>query len=459
MIRLKLHEIANLLGCEEPATNPTVEAIVSDSRKVRYGALFAAIEGARVDGHDYAPTAVSLGAVAVLASREIDLDGDGDARNANVPVLVVDDVVAALGVIAREVLRRADPVVVGITGSNGKTTVKEMLASILRRNAEVLATGGNFNNELGLPLSLFGLEEKHQYAVLEMGASKAGDIAYLAGIACPDVGVVTNVGPAHLRGFGSEEGVARAKGELFAALPPDGCAVIFGDQPWVDLWREMNTAGRVITFGQDASNDVRVIDEHTLQTPHGPIGLGLPVPGIHNRVNAAAAAAVALALGIDLEDIRLGLAAFSPAPGRLEMKATPAGWTVIDDSYNANPASLYSALRVLSEMQGKRWLVLGDMKELGEDSRKMHAEVGDAARSLGVERVFAVGELSDAAVDSFGDGARHFEDRESLIDALLDEIRPGINCLVKGSRSMGMERVVEALENASTGHEDIREAG
>jgi UDP-N-acetylmuramoyl-tripeptide--D-alanyl-D-alanine ligase len=202
-----------------------------------------------------------------------------------------------------------------------------------------------------------------------------------------------------------------------------------------------------------------VIDNETLGTPEGKISLELPVPGMHNRVNAAAAAAVALALGVETRDIELGLAAFSPAPGRLETKTTDAGWTLIDDSYNANPASLYSALKVLNEMQGHRWLVLGDMKELGENSQKMHAEVGDAARSLGVERVFAVGEMTVAAVRNFGRGAQHFDDHEALIESLTEEIRPGINCLIKGSRSMNMERVVKALEQESVNRTTVREAG
>jgi UDP-N-acetylmuramoyl-tripeptide--D-alanyl-D-alanine ligase len=454
MIPVRLSEIARLLDCPPPQVDPLVESITTDSRKVAAGALFAALKGSRVDGHAFASTAVSLGAVAVLASRELD-----EGPPESVPVLLVDDVTAALGAVAREILSRVEPVVVGITGSNGKTTVKEMVASILRRKARVLATGGNYNNELGVPLSLFGIEQEHRYAVLEMGASKAGDIAYLTTIAHPQVGVVTNVGPAHLQGFGSEEGVARAKGEMFEALPRDGCAIIFGDQPWAAMWREMSGADRAITFGLADSNDVRLGNGSILNTPEGQIELDLPVPGVHNRLNAAAAAAVAVALGTDLEDIRLGLASFKAAPGRLEMKSTPAGWTVIDDSYNANPASLYSALRVLNEMQGERWLVLGDMKELGEDSRKLHAEVGDAARSLGVERIFAVGELSSAAVCSFGRGAEHFPDRDALVEALVKTIRPGINCLIKGSRSMGMEQVVDALERESSRREQIREAG
>ncbi|HKJ17163.1 MAG TPA: UDP-N-acetylmuramoyl-tripeptide--D-alanyl-D-alanine ligase [Xanthomonadales bacterium] len=454
MISLELREVARLVGCPEPDTSLKVDSIVTDSRKVQYGTLFAALKGIQVDGHDYAETAVSLGAVAVLASRKLELE---------VPVLVVEDVIRALGIIAAEIRNRVDPIVVGITGSNGKTTVKEMVASILKKHcgkkSEVLATGGNYNNELGLPLSLFGLKKKHRYAVLEMGASQAGDIAYLAGIGRPDVSVITNVGPAHLKGFGSESGVAHAKGEIFQALGPGGCAVIFGDQHWSELWHEINAGGRVITFGQDPANDVRVVDRETLDTPKGRISFELPVPGIHNRVNAAAATAVALALDVDPMNIREGLAAFRPAPGRLETKNTDAGWTIIDDSYNANPASLYSALKVLSEMQGHRWLVVGDMKELGENSHKLHAEIGDAASSLGVERVFAIGEMTAATVRNFGRGGMHFEDHDSLIEALTSEIRPGINCLIKGSRSMNMERVVKALEQASESRMNVREAG
>ena len=448
MITLELRTIAELVGCVPPDQNPSVEKIVIDSRKVRYGALFVAIEGSQVDGHDFAETAVSMGAVAVLASRDLELD---------VPVLVVEDVVLAMGKIAAHVRQEIDPVVIGITGSNGKTTVKEMVTAILKRHSKTLATRGNYNNELGLPLSLFRLKQKHRYAVLEMGASQAGDIAYLAGIAQPDVAVVNNVGPAHLKGFGSLEGVAGSKGEIFQALQPDGCAVINGDEPWADMWREFSGAEKVITFGQGADNDVRVLDGQNLETPAGNVSLNLPVPGIHNRMNAAAAAAISLALGIEPADIEAGLSDFQPAPGRLETKKTDAGWTLIDDSYNANPASLYSALSVLSELRGHRWLVLGDMKELGQNSSKMHAEVGDNARSLGVERIFAIGELSQAAVSTFGEGAEHFEDRASLIETLTSEIRPGIHCLIKGSRSMGMEQVVEALVEESKRRMAVRE--
>jgi len=439
MIPLRLSEVAAALGLPAPERDPVIDSIVTDSRKVDYGCLFAALPGSRTDGHDFAARAVDMGAVAVLVSRPVD-----------VPVtrLQVPDVLRALGIIARLLRRRLHPVVVGITGSNGKTTVKEMVAAILRTESEVLATEGNYNNELGVPLTLFRLEEKHRYAVLEMGASKAGDIAYLAGIAEPEVGLITNIGPAHLEGFGSEEGVARAKGEMFTALPADGCAILNGDQPWCGLWRELNSAGRVLTFGEDESLDVRLETGSRgarIHTPQGTFPVRLTLPGRHNLINAVAAAAVAFALDVPLDHIRKGLESVAPVPGRLNLIPVECGWTVIDDTYNANPASLYSALQVLAGMQGKAWLVLGDMKELGEDSRKLHAEVGDAARSLGVSRIFATGELAAHTVDAFGDGAEHFSDRAGLIEALKAELRPGINCLVKGSRSMGMEHVVRAI--------------
>lgn len=448
MIRLPLNEIASALGCPLETQDVTIESIVTDSRQVHYGALFAALSGSNHDGHDFAESAVQLGASALLVTRPLDFE---------VPQLVVDDVLPALGKIASLLRQKLDPMVVGITGSNGKTTVKEMIASILSLEADVLATRGNYNNELGVPLSLFGLEAKHRYAVLEMGASKAGDIAYLANIAKPDIGLITNIGPAHLHGFGSEEGVARAKGELYSALTAEGVAVINADEPWSDLWRSMNNAGRTLTFGNQADSDVRIVSKESqpvIVTSAGSFDLQLSLPGRHNLQNAAAATAIALALGIDTQKIRQGLAAVKPVPGRLNLIKTEAGWTVIDDTYNANPASLYSALQVLAGMQGKPWLVLGDMKELGEGSRKMHREVGEAAKVMGVRQLFTTGEFAQYTSEAFGEGAEHFANREELAEALRAQLRAGVICLVKGSRSMGMEAIVKAISESS----DMREA-
>ena len=450
MIHMSLNQAAALLKCA-PVQNDTVfTGITSDSRQLVPGMLFAALPGQVVDGHDYIPQAMERGAIAALVSRDVPT---------GLPLLQVTDVLAALGTLAGYWRSECPAKVIGITGSNGKTTVKEMIANILRQNGRVLATGGNFNNELGLPLTVFQLDKSHDYAVLEMGASNPGDIAYLAGIAQPDIGVITNIGPAHLQGFINIQGVARAKGELFAALPRNGAAIINAAEPWVELWQDLNKAGTILYFNGEGKNDVQAHDtgdKVVVSTPVGEFSLQLPLPGLHNLTNALAATAVCLALDVPLTHIRSGLETVKPVPGRLSLKRASAGWIVIDDTYNANPASLYAALQVLSIQSGEPWLVMGDMKELGSDSRKMHAELGDAARSLGVKRLFALGEASAAAVDAFGDKAVHFSSRDGLIKALRAELKPGVACLVKGSRSMGMEHVVNAISN---GHEYVEMNG
>ena len=444
MIGMSLSRAAGLLNCHFEENDLAFTGITTDSREIAPGMLFAALSGSRFDGHEYVQQAKELGAVAVLISREVETD---------LPTLQVTDVIAALGTLARSWRLECTAHVVGITGSNGKTTVKEMVAGILRQNASVLATKGNFNNELGLPLTLFQLNSSHDYAVLEMGASKPGDVAYLADIAKPDVGLVTNIGPAHLEGFISVEGVARAKGELYAALPPNGTAIINHAEPWIEVWEGINRAETVCYF--NAQSETRIQsgcngDEVVVRTPVGEFPLQLRLPGEHNLTNALAATAVCLALNISLVDIKTGLEAVEPVPGRLNLVQSHLGWTVIDDTYNSNPASLYAALQVLARQGGEPWLVLGDMKELGSDSRKMHAELGDAARSLGVKRLFALGEASAATVDAFGDMAVHFSSRDGLIEALRAQLKPGVACLVKGSRSMGMEHVVGAISNGCT---------
>ena len=441
MIQMSLNEVARLLECTPLQGDITFTGITTDSRQIVPGMLFAALAGQTFDGHHFIQQAMDLGAVAALVDRDVPAD---------LPVLKVTDVLAALGILAGHWRNACPAKVIGITGSNGKTTVKEMVASILRQDGEVLATSGNFNNELGLPLTVFQLNQSHDYAVLEMGASNPGDIAYLAGIARPDVGVITNIGPAHLQGFINIQGVAQAKGELFAALPTDGVAIINAAEPWVDLWQDINRAGKVFYFNGDGEDHIRAhhdADNVVVSTPTGEFPLQLPLPGLHNLTNALAATAVCLALDVPLAHIKAGLETVQPVPGRLSLKRASSGWIVIDDTYNANPASLYAALQVLATQNGEPWLVMGDMKELGSGSRKMHAELGDAARSFGVRRLFALGEASTAAVDAFGANAEHFNSRDGLIEALRAELKPGIACLVKGSRSMGMEHVVRAISN------------
>jgi UDP-N-acetylmuramoyl-tripeptide--D-alanyl-D-alanine ligase len=448
---MPLDRAAALLGCRDFNGGGSFKGITSDSRKIRTGMMFAALGGERADGHDFVAAAHEAGAVAALVDRiGANLPRDSLAQ------LVVGNVLSAMGRLAAAWREECRALVIGITGSNGKTTCKEMVANILSSDAAVLATSGNYNNELGLPLTLFELDAAHDYCVLEMGASKTGDIAYLAEIAAPQVGLVTNVGPAHLQGFGDEEGVARAKGELYAALPASGWSIVNADEPWCDLWRSINTAENILTFGCRSDCDVSVRQsghEVRVLTPAGEFPLSLSLPGEHNVQNALAATAVALALEIPLEQIKSGLEKTRPVPGRLNLVRAKAGWTVIDDTYNANPASLYAALQVLANESGERWLVLGDMKELGSGSRKMHAEMGEVAKALGIQRIFAVGDASIFTVDAFGSGGRHFDDLTSLLDVLCAELRPGVSCLVKGSRSMGMEKVVQALSEAR----DMRE--
>ncbi len=459
MIQMKLSVATTVLECGPVQTDLVLTGITTDSRQVAPGMLFAALPGETFDGHDYIPQALERGAVAVLVKRDVE---------SPIATLQVPDVLAALGRLAAHWRQQCRAKVVGITGSNGKTTVKEMIASILRQSGAVLATDGNFNNELGLPLTLFRLRNSHDYAVLEMGASNPGDIAYLAGIARPDVGVVTNIGPAHLQGFIDEQGVARAKGELYAALAESGTAVMNSAEPWVGLWQGINTAGKTRFFAGTGAGDIQIKragtdsasgglcgDGIVIATPVGDFQVHLPLPGEHNLSNALAATAACLALDIPIMDIKTGLETVKPVPGRLSLVCANAGWTVIDDTYNANPASLYAALQVLASQSGEPWLVLGDMQELGDNSRKMHAELGDAARSLGVKRLFALGDASTATVDAFGEMAAHFDSRDGLIKALRAELKPGVACLVKGSRSMGMEQIVHAISNGaiSNGHE------
>jgi len=471
MISMTILQAAKLLGCSQvdASTDTEFKGITTDSRQVQPGMLFAALAGANFDGHDYIDSAVADGAVGVIVSRN---------SRASVPMLQVDDMLAALAVLAKHWRQHCPARCIGITGSNGKTTVKEMIASILRQSggankSKVLATGGNFNNELGLPLTLFRLDPSDDYAVIEMGAAKPGDIAYLADIAKPEVGLITNIGPAHLQGFGSVEGVARAKGEIYAALPKDGTAIMNYSEPWLDLWKDMNGARSIQYFNGNMESGIsnaaaatssasaeaefrghvtaRYEDQNVVvSTPSGDFDLLLPLPGDHNLTNALAATAACLAMDVSLDAIKAGLECVEPVPGRLNLTRTVSGWTVIDDTYNANPASLYAALQVLSTQEGEPWLVLGDMKELGEDSRKMHAELGEAARTFGVKRLYALGEASTATVDAFGNDGHHFNNRDVLIRALCDELHPGVACLVKGSRSMGMEHVVSAISNKHT---------
>jgi UDP-N-acetylmuramoyl-tripeptide--D-alanyl-D-alanine ligase len=344
--------------------------------------------------------------------------------------------------------------IAALTGSNGKTTVKEMLAAILRNCGEVLATRGNLNNEIGLPSTLLRLVEGHDYAVVEMGANHPGEIAYLAGLACPDVALVTNVGPAHLAGFGDLNGVARAKGEIYQGLRPDGVAVINRDEPYASYWKTLVGSRRSIEFGLDPDAEVsgRVLDSSRnrfrLRIDGRYIDIELPLPGLHNVRNALGAAAASFALGATPESIRAGLEQVSPVSGRLQQLSGRGGSTVVNDTYNANPASLQAAMNVVGAWRGARWLVLGDMGELGRETATLHAQAGIQARQAGFERLFALGEYSREAAAAFGANGLHFEAMDELLESVagtLATARDAPIILVKGSRSMRMERAVAAL--------------
>lgn len=437
MMRFALKKLQRITGGSVAGGDTVVQGMSHDTRSLEPGNLFAALPGTHVDGHDFIAAAADAGAAAALVARRVEHA---------LPQLVVEEPLKAMGAIAKAWRTQVRAQVIGITGSNGKTTVKEMLAAILRIRAPVLATEGNYNNEIGLPLTLARLDDSHRYAVLEMGASAPGDIAYLADIACPAIGLVTNAGPAHLEGFGSLEGVARTKGEMFEALPEDGIAIVNRDDAHYPQWSKTIGGRRCLSFGFHPSADVRADNgANVFHTPAGDVAVALQLPGRHNLANALAAAAAALALEIPLDDIASALAGFHSLPGRLDSRQAPGGWVVIDDTYNANPASLYAGLSVLVHSGPETWLVLGDMGELGEDTSKLHVEMGQAARDLGVSRLFAVGEHSLGAVSAFGGNARHFGSQEAMSEALLSEIHAGVCCLIKGSRFMGMEKVVAAL--------------
>ena len=421
-----------------------ITGVAIDTRKLQPGDLFVAIKGERVDGHDYLAEAAARGAVAALVTRKVD---------SALPQVLVDDTALALGDLASAVRAQRDVRVVGITGSNGKTTVKTLVASILSRHGRTHVSAGNYNNELGLPLTLLAMPRDTEYAVLEMGAGKPGDISYLAAIARPDIGLVTLVAPAHLARMGSLEGVAETKGALYQALPADGIAIINADDSFASFFGGLAGARKVLRFGLEKPADVGadVIEQRVdgsrfvLRTPHGDAEVALPLPGRHNIANALAATAVALALQVPLETIVAGLEQVPGVAGRLRRQVMANGWTLIDDSYNANPSSMVAAIDTLLLADGQRWLVLGDMAELGADAQALHAGIGTRAREHGVERLFAVGPLGAATVEAFGAGGEHFDDKPALIAALQAQLRAGVTCLVKGSRSTGMEQVVVAL--------------
>ena len=453
MIR-DLASLAGVAGGVLHGANSPFGRVMSDSRSIGSRDLFVALRGERYDAHDFVADVAARGVAGALVNRLVSV---------HIAQVVVPDVLAGLTEFARVWRRDFPGAVVGITGSNGKTTVKEMTGAILARRGSCLATQGNLNNHIGVPLTLARLGSAHRYAVVEMGANHPGEIAHLAGIAAPSVGLVINAGPAHLEGFGSLDGVARAKGEMFEALGADGTAVINADDRYADLWRGLaRGAGRRITFGMRQPADFRAsshasrllgdrfVTEFELTCPLGTRTVLLNLVGEHNVMNALASAAAAHAAGAGLDDIEQGLGSVQPVSGRLQLKPALAGARLIDDSYNANPGSVRAGLATLAAIPGEHWLVLGEMAELGPQSARLHAEIGEIARETGVARLLAVGAETRHAVESFGPGASWFADADELVAAAGPELHQGVTVLIKGSRVNRLERVATALAASGT---------
>lgn len=446
---LRLSEAAAAVKGRVIGGDVAFDRVSSDSRAIQQGDLFVALRGEHFDGHAFVKDCLQKGAAAALVDTQWGAEGA-------TPLLVVDDTRLAMGSLASYWRSKFAIPVAAITGSNGKTTVKEMLAAILRADCAedaVLATQGNLNNDIGLPLTLFKLHAAHRYAVIEMGMNHPGEISYLTRLAKPSVALVNNALQAHLEGLGSVEAVAHAKGEIFEGLAADGTAIINADDSFAPLWKKLAAPRQILTFGlqgpADVSADYRLDTDSadiTLKTPQGHAALRLPVPGLHNVRNALAATAAAVAMGVPLEAVVSGLQAYGGVKGRLQRKPGKQGATLIDDTYNANPASMRAAIDVLAACKGKRVLVLGDMGELGADALPMHGEIGAYAKKAGLDTLLVLGEMSKEMAAGFGDGARHFESPETLAETLQEQLSADTTVLVKGSRFMRMERVVNLLQ-------------
>ncbi|MBS0848466.1 UDP-N-acetylmuramoyl-tripeptide--D-alanyl-D-alanine ligase [Citrobacter sp. JGM124] len=447
MIPISLTRLVSVLGGKRFGQDVEITDVTTDTRKLTPGSLFVALKGERFDAHDFADEAVKAGARALLVSRQLEI---------SVPQLVVSDTRLALGELGAWVRQQVPARVVALTGSSGKTSVKEMTAAILRQCGNTLYTAGNLNNDIGVPLTLLRLTPEHDFAVIELGANHQGEIAWTVSLTRPEAALVNNLAAAHLEGFGSLAGVAKAKGEIFQGLPPDGIGIINADSNDWAHWRTQLTEHKVWRFSPDAP-DCDFSAHHvvltasgcdfTLCTPAGSIAITLPLPGRHNIANALAAAALATAVGASLDAIKVGLGGLQPVPGRLFPVRLNEEQQLLDDTYNANVGSMTAAVQVLAEMPGYRVLVVGDMGELGVEAVACHRQVGEAAKIAAIDCVLSVGILSEALSHASGVG-EHFTDKAALVTRLkaLIEAHPKLTILVKGSRSAAMEDVVRALQ-------------
>lgn len=441
-VSMSCGEIANILTASLVGEDVIVKGISTDTRTISGGELFIALKGENFDGHDYVDEAVRKGAVACLVEKSVESNS----------FIVVSDTLKALGQLSHYWRNKFNIPVVAITGSNGKTTVKEMVASIANEKFRTLATLGNLNNEIGVPLTLFRLSSDVEFAVIEMGANHHGEIAYLTEIAAPDIALVTNAGSAHLEGFGSLEGVATAKSEIYGPLNENGYAIINNDDVFSDVWKEKAKGKNIITFGIKNKSDVMAEwssnvagSKLSVTTPKGHCEIKLKLLGQHNVMNALSAIAVATAADFTFDQIVHGLEKLEPVKGRLQVKKGINDSVIIDDTYNANPTSLNAALSVLRTFPGKHYLALGDMGELGVDSIKIHEDAGLHAKNENVDCLFTLGELAAHAARSFKTNAYQFEQKEEMIKSIKEGLCNDVTLLVKGSRRMGMENIVDAL--------------
>ncbi len=463
MITVSLEWIAqqvegNMIGADRQITG-----VSTDTRTIQSGDIFIALVGPNFNGNKFVQVAKEKGAISAIVSEPIE-----DIIDDNFSLIEVTDTKMALGQLGAAVKKKVAPKTVGITGSSGKTTVKEMVASILSRIGNVLATKGNFNNDIGVPLTLLRLEEQHDFAVVEMGANHLGEIAYTTELVQPDVATIVNAAAAHLEGFGSLLGVARAKSEIFKGLGDKGIAILNLDSQFHPFWQGKLKHLKIQNFSCEqnadycAENATLGLDgcgQFLLCTPIGQISVNLALPGEHNIGNALAAAALAINVGASLDDVKFGLENMQQVSGRLQIKQLTNQVKILDDTYNANVASVNAAIDLLSSFSGHRILVLGDMGELGEKARYYHEQVGLHAKQKGIDNVVTLGVLSQSASDAFG--GRHFGDLTQLVEYVNQYVgseKRDISILVKGSRSAKMERVVEALEASPVGKfERIRE--
>ena len=446
---MMLSEIAKavdgqIIGHEVGMPDVLCESVGSDSRNIQKNQLFIAIKGEHFDGNTFADAAIKQGAAAVMVS-----DASTQAR----PAVLVPDTRFALGNLAKYWRNKFTLPLVAITGSNGKTTVKEMLTAILMAaNKNVLATQGNLNNDIGMPMTLLNLRKQHNVAVIEMGMNHLGEIDYLTRIAQPNIAVINNAGTAHIGELGSRENIAKAKGEIFAGLVKDGIAIINADDAYKDYWMSLNANKAIMTFGFNLADDVSAtyiesdgMSKVALNMPNGSVTFNLAMLGKHNISNALAASACAVALGISNRDIAHGLSNMQAVKGRLQRKAGFNGASLIDDTYNANPDSMKAAIDVLAAQKGDTIFVMGDMAELGADAAQMHADIGTYAKQKGIQTLFTFGELSTQASAAFGQNGQHYDALEALLDKLRSAMHNDATVLVKGSRFMQMERVVNTI--------------